>query len=344
MNQIAYLSGERVLYWAGLIPALSLAAGLCLALALYPRYNRHSAAVWVFFPFALILSLLLSRVIYWYCHIEQFSSFPEAISDWNSGSYALPGVILGVWLAALIVSKLKLVQRPGRLLDAVAPGLCLSFAFIRLSELFNSACRSRITVRLPLFQRLPFAVASTDSSGTVKYSLAVFFLSFLLLLAVTVLLVRFYLRYRRYPMRDGSRVNGNVFRMFLLLWGATECLIDSLRYDSCLMHFTYLKALNPYAQFVSVSQVFAALAILCILIRFTRIRARSGGFTGKMALAWLLYLVSLFGAGFLGEYRVQRSANYLLCYPIMIVSLALMALVVLWMYRGCEYRGEYAEE
>ena len=343
MSQIALLSGGRVLYWGGLIPALGLAAGLCLTLALYPLYNRHSAAVWVFFPFALLLGEVFARVIYWYCHIEQFPSFWAALTDYNTGSYALPGVILGVWAAARIVTKLKLVQRTGRLLDAVAPGLCLSFAFIRLSELFNTTCRSRITVETPFFQRLPFAMASVDSSGAVKYPLAAFFFSFLLLLAVTALLVRFYLRYRRFPMCDGSSVNGNVFRLFLLLWGVTEILIDSLRYDSCLMHFTFLKSLNPYASFVSISQVFAAVSILAVLIRFTRIRCRGEGFSAKLPLAWLLYLVSLLGVGFFGEYRVQRSANYLLCYSIMIVSLVLMALVVWWMYKGCEYKDEYAE-
>lgn len=335
MNSTAVISGDLVLYFNGIILALGMAAGLCLSLALYPRYNRHSAAVWVFFPFAVLLGLIFSRVIYWYCHIEQFGSFWECLADLNSGSYALPGVILGVWCAARIAKKLKLVQRSGRLLDAVAPGLCLSFAFIRLSELFNNSCRSRITIQKPLFQRLPFAVAVTDSSGAVSYSLAAFFLSFLALLVITAVLVRLYLRYRRYPMVDGSKPNGNVFRLFLLLWGVTEIVIDSVRNDSCLMHFTFLKQLNPYASFVSLGQVFAAVSILCVLIHFTAVRVRGRGWSFKLVLGWLLYLASLFGVGFLGEYRVQRTANYALCYAIQVVSLVLMAAVVLLVYRSC---------
>ena len=340
MNGIAYLAGGQVLYWSGVILALGLAAGLFLTRALYSRYNRHSTAVWVFFPFALILGLLFSRVIYWYCHIEQFPSFWDAMADLNSGSFALPGVLLGVLAAAGIVRRLGLVAYANRLLDAVAPGLCLSFAFIRLGELFNTACRSRITVKLPLLQRLPFAVRSVDSSGAESWPLAVFFLSFLALLGVTVWLVRFYLRYRRYPMLDGSRHNGNVFRLFLVLWGVTEFVVESLRYDSCFMHFTWLKALNPYASFVSIGQVFAAVSILCVLIYFTRIRFRGEGFNWRVLLAWLLYLATLVGAGFFGEYRVQRSANYALCYPVMLLSLAVMVGIVWWMYLGCEDRRE----
>ena len=139
MNSIAVISGDLVLYWNGIVLALGLAAGLCLSLALYPRYNRHSAAVWVFFPFAVVLGLLLSRLIYWYCHIEQFGSIWECAAALNTGSYAMPGVILGVMAAARVAKKLNLVQRSGRLLDAAAPGLSLSLAFVRLSELVTRA-------------------------------------------------------------------------------------------------------------------------------------------------------------------------------------------------------------
>ena len=335
MNAIAWLDGSLILYWNALILALGLAAGLCLTLALYPRYNRHSAAVWVFFPFALVLGLLFSRLIYWYCQQEQFSSLWAAFTDWNRGSCALFGVIPGVVCAALMAKRFGLVSHAGRLLDAAAPGLCLSFAFIRLSELWGNTCRSRIGVTAKLFQRLPFALKTTDSAGTVTWPLAVFFLSFLALLGISILLVFIYRGYRRFPTRDGSSVNGNVFRLFLLLWGVTEALVESLRYDSCFMHFTLLKQLNPYASFVSLGMIFAAVSILVIQIRFTAVRVRGEGWSLSLVLAWLLYLASLLGAGYFGEYRVQRSANYALCYPILTLSLLLMAGIVWWTYRGC---------
>ena len=167
-----------------------------------------------------------------------------------------------------------------------------------------------------------------------------FFWSFLLLLAITVELVHFYRHYRRYPMIDGSSTNGNVFRLFLLLWGLSEVVIDSLRYDSCFMHFTFLKGLNPYASFVSLGQIFAAVTILAVLIHFTVIRVRGHNGGWKLVLAWVIYLVSLVCAGYLGEYKVQRSANYALCYPIEIVSMLVMTLVVIWAYRGCLYKDD----
>ena len=67
MNALAYLAGDLTLYWNGIVTALGLAAGLCLALALYPRYNRHNTAVFVFFPFALIGASVISPVRKRFC-------------------------------------------------------------------------------------------------------------------------------------------------------------------------------------------------------------------------------------------------------------------------------------
>ena len=60
------------------------------------------------------------------------------------------GALLGVWLAALIVKKLGFERSIARLLDAFAPGAALAVAFIRLSALFNSSCRSKIAVTTPV--------------------------------------------------------------------------------------------------------------------------------------------------------------------------------------------------
>ena len=51
----------------------------------------------------------------------------------------------------------------------------------------GNICRSKISVTAPLLQRLPFAVASTDSAGNVSYKFATFFVSFLLLALLSVL-------------------------------------------------------------------------------------------------------------------------------------------------------------
>ena len=169
MNEIAVFTGSLTIYWSAIIICLGIAAGLCLTLALYPMDHRHNTAVWVWFPITTVLSVLLSRLIHWYSHIEQYSSLLEAMTDYSSGGYCVQGIILGAVFAALLVKLVRLTPTAGELLDAAAPGLALCLALIRLSSLFNTNCRGRIVITDRLFQHLPYAISWTDAAGNVEY-------------------------------------------------------------------------------------------------------------------------------------------------------------------------------
>ncbi len=335
MNPIAIYTGEITVYWSGIIIALGIAACLALTLALYPMSGRHNAAVWVMFPFAFFFSVIFARTIYWYCHIEQYSSIRDALLDYSTGSFCIPGVILGTWLGALVVRMMNLTDSAGRLLDAAAPGMALCIALIRLSALFNNSCRSHIIITDKVFQRLPAAVAFTDSAGNVNYRFATFFVEFLLLLLVAVILIVFYCDHRDDRLRGGNN-GGHVARRFLLYYGAVEIIMDSTRYDSHLMHFTVLKQLNPYAPFISVAQVFAAVTILCVLIHYLKTSVKARGWKWYHVLLLLVYLASLLGVGYWGEYKVQRTGMYARCYIIQGLSLLVMVWVATILYSTCK--------
>ena len=335
MTEIAVYTGNLTIYWSSIIITLGIAAGLFLTLALYPMDHRHNTAVWVWFPFAVVLSVLLSRVIHWYSHIEQYPSLVASLQDLTGGGYCVQGIIIGVWLAALLVRFLRLTGSVGELLDAAAPGTALCLALIRLSSLFNTTCRSRIVITNAVYQRLPFAVALTDAAGNVEYRLATFFLEFIALLLITVILSVFYCRHRSERLWEDYRNEGNVARLFLILIGVVEIIADSTRYDSALMHFFLIKRLNPYASFISIAQVFSAFLILFVFIRYMRISVRVNGWSWYHILAILLFVASLIGAGFFGEYRVQRTAQYVRCYLWQGSSLIVMAATVIGIYSSC---------
>ena len=343
MNEIAVFTGSITIYWSAIVICLGMAAGLCLTLALYPMDHRHNTAVWVFFPIAVVLSVLLSRTIHWYSHIEQYESLMKAVTDYSGGGYCVQGIILGVLLAALLVRAFRLTPTAGELLDAVAPGLCLTLALIRLSSLFNSTCRARIVITDEAFQRLPYAISWTDAAGNVEFRLATFFLEFLALLVVCILLCIFFFRHRSEALWDGWPNEGNVARMFAVLVGIVEIIADSTRYDSALMHFFLIKRLNPYASFISIAQVFSAVSILLVFLHYMRISVKTNGWRWYHFLAILLYLASLVGAGFFGEYRVQRTAQYVRCYLWQGSSLIVMALTVIGIYNSCVAR-DYDDE
>lgn len=73
MNPIAIYSGSTVLYWSSVIIVFGLLACLMLSLSLQRVNGGGSAAMLLFFPLAIILSVPICRVIHWYCHFEQYN-------------------------------------------------------------------------------------------------------------------------------------------------------------------------------------------------------------------------------------------------------------------------------
>ena len=153
-NPIAVYTGDTVLYWSAIIISLGLLAALFMTLSLQRSNKGSAAAVFLMVPLAVVLSVPLCRALHWYCHKEQYASLVSALTDYSSGSYVLAGALPGVVLAALLASPLN-TRSTASLLDAFAPGAALAVAFIRLSSLFNSSCRSKIPVTTPLLLRRP---------------------------------------------------------------------------------------------------------------------------------------------------------------------------------------------
>lgn len=328
MNPVAISVGSVVIYWSSLIIALGAAAWLALGLALYTTDGGHWSAPVVCFPFAVLFSVLLSRLLHWYCHAEQYAGFLPAMTDYSAGGYCLPGLLLGVTLAALLVTRLRFAESSARLLDALAPGAALGVAMIRLSALFGSACRGKQLITRPQLQHLPLAAPVVSASGAVEYRFASFFIQFLLLLALALWLLRFYLRERRAPMKRGSSA-GAAAAMFLVFYSATELVIDSTRYDS-----SFLRSNG----FVSLAQIVAAGCILGVLIWYSRRSIRANRLRLFHWLLWLLWLAGLAATGGL-EYLVQRHGDwYLLCYSLMSLACLCMALAPWLMYRSIRRR------
>ena len=335
MNGIAMYLGERAIHWSAIMIAMGVLCCLSLTIALYKQRSDSLRAVLVLFPLSVILGLFLARLIHWYFNTEIYGSFGAAFSNFDLGSFSIPGVILGLWLAAWIVYRLGLVPSTGMLLDCAAPGMALLIAFIRLSALFNNTCRSRILIENPIFQMLPFAISNTDAAGNRVWRLATFFLAFLAMLILTVFLLVFYVKRAKHKMRKPCPRSGNVWRMFLLYYGAIEIVVDSLRNDSPLMHFHLLSELNQYSSFVSLAQIFAACTALYVLVFYSVRSIKARGFSWWHAASWLGFVVSLVGIGYLGEYKVQRTAQYLKCYSIQIVSCIALVLIIRLVYESC---------
>ncbi len=315
MSEIAIFSGSTIIYWSAIIIALGVASGFCLSYALYTAHNGKAAAMWVFFPIAVFLSVLFCRFIHWYCHAEQYAGFFSAITDYSNGGYCLPGMFLGILIAGLIVKALHLCDSSAALFDAIAPGAALSIALIRLSAFFNASTRSTIIITNPKFQHLPLGVAVPTSTGLIEYRFATFFIQFILMMILAVVLVFFYCRRHDIPMKRGLQ-NGQTCFVFMIFFSATEVVLDSTRYDSSFLR------LNG---FVSLVQIIGALTLLGILIYFSINSVKANGFKFYHPILWVVFLVGVGLTGYF-EYLVQRHGSwYLKCYTVMSIGCALMA-------------------
>ena len=321
MNPIAVYSGSTVLYWSAILISVGLLAALFMSLSLQVFQRGRLISMLLFFPLAILFSVPLCRLLHWYCHQEQYAGILHALTDYSSGSYVLPAAIPGIWLAAWIAAKLD-DGDTAKLLDGAAPGMALVIAFIRLSALFNSSCRSKIPVTTGALQHLPLAAGITNSAGVTEYRFATFFAHFLLMLLLCFCLLGFFHRRRGLPMRAG-RQEGSTADMLLLFYSASELVLDSTRYDSSFL---------PINGFVSIVQIIAAVCMLLLLIHFSRLSVRANGLRFLHWLGWFLW-AALLGCGGFTEYLVQRHGDwYLSCYGAMAFCCLGLSLIVHRMY------------
>lgn len=322
MSPIAIYSGTTVIYWSSMIICLAAAAWFFLSFSLYTAGGGKSAAMWVFLPFAVLLSVFFSRLIHWYCHTEQYTGIASALTDYSSGGYCLPGVLLGVTLAAVIVRLLRFTDSIAQLLDALAPGAALGIAIIRLSSLFNNSCRGKITIENEKLQKLPIGSGITTATGDVQYRFATFFVAFMLFMLLAVVLVIFFYRSRNYRMKHGFQ-KGNVALAFLLFYSALEFVLDSTRYDSSFFRSN---------GFVSLVQILCAVFLIGILIYYSILSVKANGLRAYHIILWVLFLAAAGVTGYF-EYLVQRHGDwYRMCYCVMSFSCLAMANIPMILY------------
>ena len=125
--------------------------------------------------------------------------------------------------------------------------------------------------------------------------------------------------------RSVRRRRGDLTLLFLLLYGLTQAVLDSTRYDSL-----YLRSNG----FVSVVQVLSAAALVGVSALFSARMIRCRGMRWWYVPLWLGMLALLGGAGYM-EYFVQRHGDRaLFSYAIMTACLGIFTALSLLTYRA----------
>lgn len=291
MDRIAFIFGETFIYWSSIILTLAAASAACLFLSLYllRRGNELSAAVVI--PLSVVLSLVFARFMHWYCRADSYESFFAAMTNYGSGGYALMGVFAGCALAAVIVRVTRIAENLPFLLDCMSLAGCGGIAVGRLACFFNTQDRGQIVASV---QSLPWVYPVVNAvSGAEEYRLATFVIQAMVTAAIFLGLLVFVL------LTEEKRRDGDLTLVFLLLYCASQVVLDSTRYDSLFFRSN---------GFVSIVQVLSAMGLGLGAIVFSIRLVRRNGFRRWYLALWLAF-AGLMGLGGYMEYYVQRHGD-----------------------------------
>lgn len=312
MDKLALISGESFLYWNSIVYTLAAATAICFFLAFYLGKCGNAVAGFAAVPMSIFLGLVAARFFHWYCRADSYDSFLSAMTDYTSGGYALMGVFLGCFLSACLLRLIFISRSLPEMLDCMAISGCAGIAVGRLASLFNSSDRGQV---LENFKSLPFAYPVTNAvSGAVEYRLATFMLQSLVALLLFGGLTVFYLR----GQKKGTLKDGDTCLIFLLIYGASQVVLDSTRYDSLFFRSN---------GFVSVVQVLGALALGLAVFLFSRRMVKKMGLQYWQFILWIPIAAGIGCGGFM-EYYVQRRGNEAV-FAYSVMSICLLFVIVL---------------
>ena len=312
MDQIAFIVGSVFIYWSSIILTMATAVAVSVFLALYLRKAENVTAAAVAVPLAMILSLVLARLMHWYCRADSYASFGAAMTDYSSGGYALLGVFAGCALTALILRLTKFSKNLPEMLDCMCLAGGAGIALGRLAAFFNSADRGQVVASV---RSLPWVYPVTNVvSGVQEYRLATFLIQAMVTAVIFAGVFAFYWK----TQRGGKGRDGDTSIIFLLCYGASQVVLDSTRYDSLFFRSN---------GFVSIVQVLGALAIGLALAVFSFRLVKKHGFEKKYLGYWIP-IAAFLGLGGYMEYHVQRHGDQAV-FAYTVMSLCLIGLVAL---------------
>lgn len=322
MEQIALMIGNTYLYWSSIIRVLAVAAFICCIWALFLQEGGEVLALAVGTPLALALSLVLARAAHWYFLPGNYASLQAALQPAQPGGFALAGAFAGCFLAAGIVRVLGLTKNLPDLLDCLCIAGCLGIALGRLGAWFGSSDRGMIIAAEGWYPWV--SGVRNQVSGAEEPRLAVFLIQAVAAAALFISLLIWYLAGKE------RRRSGDGAMLFLLCYGASQVLLDSVRYDA--LHFRS-------NGFISVVQVLCAVAMAFVVVVMAVRLHRTRGWRPCNGLLWLLQAGCFGLAGYM-EYYVQRHGGQaIMAYSIMGAALTAIVLLTLWSRYQAEKTG-----
>ena len=290
-----YFLGVKV-YAFGLFVALGMALALIALTMLLRRAKWPKGAAALTGALAISSGFIVSRLFF--CFMDQGLGGPVPLKGVllvTGGGYSMMGALLGACFGAVAAAKI-MKQKPAALLDLLAPAFMLFVACERLGEGYIDD----FGISRPLVSEL-LKGSFLAIEGDYDWALATYLIESFTALVLALILLK--------DVSKKERRAGNTFILFLLLFGATQVILESLRFDQ-----------HMHISFVGLQQIIAVLLLAAgvIVLALRRMKDKPGMAIAALAL---LPVVGAVGVGL--EFAIDRTTvNRFLLYAAFILLMA----------------------
>lgn len=291
----------------GVLTALSMAALLAVACIMLRRQGVDYGAFVRFAVLCIPMAFLCSRIAFCLSNLSYYCetiAMPEMMLHVTDGGASMTGALLGVLLAAVLAARWSHVPA-GVMLDAAAFGMPAALVIERLAEPLCDMGWGK------QFQSSAFDLMADWTQGMHPV------FAYEAVIAVIIGLgMLCYARRRRVG-------HGDALGCFLLLYGATQTVLESLRDDG------HMKVIH----FVRVNQVAAITLAVAVLIAWS-VRCWKGGARRETLWCWLTTAVCI-GFGIIQEFAADGDENPYFSYTVVaaVLSAVLIAVSLMWCWR-----------
>ncbi len=290
----------------GALAALSMLALLAVAFLVLKKQGADYGAFVRFAVLAIPLAFLGSRIAFCLSNLSYYLetiSMPEMMLHVQDGGASMTGAMAGVILASVIAAKwCKLPV--GTMLDAAAFGMPVALIIERLAEPLCEMGWGKY------FQSTAFDFMYNLTQGMHP----VFAYEAIVAGIICAAMVLYF--------RKHDRIPGDAMGFFLLLYGCSQTVLESLRNDG------HMKVIH----FVRINQVAAIVMAAAVLIIWSIRCFRRGG-KRKALLSWVTAVVCI-GFGVVQEFAADGDENPYFSLTLVsgLLAAALVIVCVAWFF------------
>lgn len=238
ISRIAFSIGNMSLYWYGLIIAGGLVLAFIYAYVSSPRFNVDKNKMINCVLVGIVTGIIGARLYYVLFSLDYYMAHPAEIFYINQGGLAIYGGIIGGLLGGCTVAKIqKMKIMP--ILDVAALGFLIGQGIGRWGNFMNQEAFGTPT-------DLPWGMVSEGTGGIAVHP-CFLYESLWCLLSFVVL---------HFLSKKYQKYSGQVFYMYLILYGIERTIVEGLRTDSLYLPF------QLFGLDIRVSQVLSLLLVI----------------------------------------------------------------------------------